>query len=407
MKATTPTPLLLIWLVPLLLLSFAAWGPQTRGAAESPAADAVASPSIIKGLVVLVQFPDARAAVDRSMVERRFNRQLGDYVRQMSYGKVSLAVDVTERWYEMPKPVTGYRISPRTLEVDKSRVRVLIDDALGAAEKDADFSKYSFVAIFMAAGIRDYGMIGLCGYPGMLGWRDEDVLRTRNGHVVPGGVAIFCYQAHLGTLFHDVAHILGGVRDGKRVVPCLYDHDLQAKPGPVRETFHEAIVNMGFWDPMSCHYWRRDAPPPGLSSWTKLRLGWLEESKVRTVRKSDETEVVLGPLQDGSAEVLAIKLPVSGSSFYLIENRQPIGYDQNLPGSGVLILYADDEIAECRHGRAPVKLVNAQPSVPRLEGAAFDAGERNSFRDEANQVTIRIEEKIGDAYRVRVSRKPE
>jgi len=407
MKATTPTPLLLIWLVPLLLLSFAAWGPQTRGAAESPAADAVASPSIIKGLVVLVQFPDARAAVDRSMVERRFNRQLGDYVRQMSYGKVSLAVDVTERWYEMPKPVTGYRISPRNLEVDKSRVRVLIDDALGAAEKDADFSKYSFVAIFMAAGIRDYGMIGLCGYPGMLGWRDEDVLRTRNGHVVPGGVAIFCYQAHLGTLFHDVAHILGGVRDGKRVVPCLYDHDLQAKPGPVRETFHEAIVNMGFWDPMSCHYWRRDAPPPGLSSWTKLRLGWLEESKVRTVRKSDETEVVLGPLQDGSAEVLAIKLPVSGSSFYLIENRQPIGYDQNLPGSGVLILYADDEIAECRHGRAPVKLVNAQPSVPRLEGAAFDAGERNSFRDEANQVTIRIEEKIGDAYRVRVSRKPE
>jgi hypothetical protein len=158
---------------------------------------------------------------------------------------------------------------------------------------------------------------------------------------------------------------------------------------------------------MSCHYWRRDAPPPGLSSWTKLRLGWLDESKVRTVRKGEEAEVVLGPLQDGSAEVLAIKLPVSGSSFYLIENRQPIGYDQNLPGSGVLILYADDEIAECRHGRAPVKLVNAQPSVPRLEGAAFDAGERNTFRDEANQVTIRIEEKIGNAYRVRVSRTSE
>jgi len=27
------------------------------------------------------------------------------------------------------------------------------------------------------------------------------------------------------------------VKDGKRVVPCLYDHDLQAAPGPMRDFF--------------------------------------------------------------------------------------------------------------------------------------------------------------------------
>jgi len=386
------------WLVPLLLLPFLSFAPRAC-AAEGPA--------VARGLVVLVRFPDVLAAPERAMVMRRFNRQLDDYVRQMSYGRVSLAVDVTERWYEMPKPVTQYRISSRNLEVDKSRIRALIGDALAGVGRDVDFSRYSFVAIFMAAGLRDYGMIGLCGYPGMLGWRDEDVLRTNDGRTVRGGVAIFSHQAHLGTLFHDIAHVLGGVRDGKRRVPCLYDHDLQAKPGPQRETFEGAIVNMGFWDPMSCHYWRRDAPPPGISSWTKLRLGWLDEPRVQVVREGEEAEVLLGPLHDASAGTVAIKVPVSPTRYYLVENRQPVGYDENLPASGVLILSADDDIAECRHGRAPVRLVDARPSEPRLEGAAFDAGEKNVFRDAANQVTIRVVEQAGSAFRVRVSRKPE
>jgi M6 family metalloprotease-like protein len=386
------------WLVALLLLPFL---PST------PRAGAAAEPKVVRGLVVLVRFADSDASPVRAALERRFNVQLADYVREMSYGNVALAVDVTERWHGMPRPVAHYRISPRNLRVDKSRVRALIDDALAGIGPGVDLSRYSFVAILMAAGLRDYGMIGLCGYPGMLGWQGGDAPRTRDGRTVPGGVAIFTYQAHLGTLFHDIAHVLGGVRDGRRLVPCLYDHDLQARPGPLRETFEDALVNMGFWDPMSCHYWRRDAPPPGISSWTMLRLGWLDDSRVRTVRAGEEAEVVLGPLRDASARTNAIRIPISASRYYLVENRQPLGYDRNLPGSGVLVLYADDAVAECRHGQAPVKLVDARPSLPRLEGAAFDAAEQNVFRDAANRVTVRIEEQVGDAFRVHVSRRPE
>jgi hypothetical protein len=49
------------------------------------------------------------------------------------------------------------------------------------------------------------------------------------------------------------------------MVPCLYDHDLQAKPGLMRKTFIDATINMGFWDPMSCHFYKRNLPPPGIS----------------------------------------------------------------------------------------------------------------------------------------------
>ena len=359
--------------------------------------------SVEQGLVILTEFPDVKHDVKRSFVEERFWGRLNSYVQEMSYDQVSLGGEITEKWNKMPNPITKYRISSRNLEVDTSRVTKLIDDALDAADRNVDFSRFSFTAIFMGAKLNEYGMIGLCGYPGMLGWSSKTVLKSRRGQVVKGGVAIFSYQAHLGTLFHDIAHILGGVKDGKRRVPCLYDHDLQAKAGDIRETFEDALINMGFWDTMSCHYYKRDLPPPGISSWTKLRLNWMDPGKVRVVKPGERAEILLDPLEDKSAQTLVIKIPLSETTYYLIENRQPMGFDKNLPGSGVLIMAADDDVAECRHGKSPVKLVDANPRVPHLEGAAFDIGKKDSFQDEKSRTKIQLLEKVGSAYKVLIS----
>ena len=89
----------------------------------------------------------------------------------------------------------------------------------------------------------------------------------------------------------------------------------------------------------------------------------------------------------------------------MIENRQSIGLDKNLPGSGVLILYADDTVAECLRGEAPVKIVDADPSVPQLEGAAFDIGEgkRDTFTDEEHNITIKLLEKTGHSYEILIT----
>ncbi len=357
--------------------------------------------TIRKGVVILVEYPDAKHTIDKEYARTRFS-QLDDYVRQMSYDKESIDVDITEEWYEMPHPVSYYNISSRNLEVDHSKVEGLIQDALDAADEEVDFTKYCFTAIFMSAQRQEYGMIGLCGYPGMLGWQASDILKTTSGEIVGGGVAIFSYQAHLGTLFHDVAHVLAGVQDGKRVLPCLYDHDLQATPGPLRESFITSIINMGFWDPMSCHYYEWELPPPGVSSWTKMRLNWIDQSKIRVVKPGEIAELQLGALEDSTSDILAVKIPLSETTYYLIENRQPIGFDKYLPGSGVLIMYADDKIAECRHGKAPVKLIDAGTGIPNLEGATFDMGKKDSFADSENGLTIQLVEKIGDSYKISI-----
>jgi len=356
-----------------------------------------------KGLVILVEFPDIVPPVDENFVRDRFKR-LDFYVREMSYGKVCTDVDITG-WHRLPDSIKRYAISPANLKVDKSRVLRLIQNAIDAVDGKNDFSRYSFVVLFLGASFKEYGMVGLCGYPGMLGWKQDIVLRTQSGQMLPGGVAIFTYQAHLGTLFHDVAHVWGGVSAGKRVLPCLYDHDIQAKH-PTRDTgFEGALINMGYWDPLSCHFYKRNIPPPGISSWTKLRLGWIAQEKVRVVDPKQVSEILLGPLEDGSSETLVIKIPLTESKFYLIENRQPIGsFDPHLPGKGVLIMVADDTIEECRHGKSPVRLMDADPAVPHLQGAAFDLPGKGVFTDKKNRIEIRIMEKVNDSYRIRISK---
>lgn len=354
-----------------------------------------------RGLVILAQFPGTPLPADKDFVAGRF-RILDRYVREMSYGKVGVDVHLSG-WHTLPDPLARYTISPINLEVDKSRVVKLIQDAIDAADEANDFSRYDHVVIFLGARFVDYGMVGLCGYPGMLGWKQDIAFKTRKGQAIPGGVAIFTVSAHIGTLFHDSAHVWGGVKDGKRAVPCLYDHDLQVKYPTIDKGWANALINMGYWDPMSCHAYKRNLPPPGISSWTKLRLDWLPSEKVRLVKPSQPTEILLGPLEDGAADTLAIRIPLTPARYVLIENRQPIGgFDPHLPGHGVLIMAADDDIAECRHGRSPVRLVDANPARKYLEGAAFDLPERSSYVDAGNGIAIRLLEKIGTSYRIRI-----
>ena len=361
------------------------------------------SPDRKKGLVILTKFPGLDPRIAKEEVHRRF-RRLDHYVKEMSYGKASVEVNLTD-WYGMPLPLSRYSISPSNLKVDKTRVSALIQHAIDAADSDHDFNRYSFLVVFLGARFKEYGMIGLCGYPGMLGWSRTLELRTKSGQTVPGGVAIFTSQAHLGTLFHDCAHVWGGVRDGRRVVPCLYDHDLQERY-PTRNTgWEHALINLGYWDPMSCHMISFDLPPPGISSWTKIRLGWLNPEKMRLVNPGESPEILLGPLSEKSSAVHAVKIPLTEHTYYLVENRRKAGsFDIALPGEGILVMYCDDRIAECRHGKAPVKLMNADPGIPFLRGAAFRLPDRPVFTDRDKGIEITVIEQEGPSARIRIRR---
>jgi len=357
-----------------------------------------------KVLVIMTRFPDVEPSFSREMMQEKYFQKLDRYLRAVSYGKSWVEGKMTD-WYTLPRDVSYYRISRHNMEVERERVHALIKDALNLADRDEDFSQYSMIFLSLGARLKDYGMMGLCGYPGMLGWQTQLPIETdKRGQRIPGGVAIYCESAHVGVVFHDMAHIMGGVVGERRVLPCLYDHDLQAQPGSFRNYARFYIINVGFFDPMSCHLYKQNQGPPGVCAWTKLRLNWIDGEKTAGVARGEEKTVLLGPLASTKtkAKALVIKIPIDETTYYLVENRQPVSVDRNLPSHGILISYCDDEVEECRNGRSPVKLMNADASVEELKGAPFTLEGNSTFTDRQRGVFVKLVSKKGMALEVHV-----
>jgi len=356
-----------------------------------------------KVLVIMTRFPDVEAGFSIEQMRGKYLDRLDRYLHAVSYGKTRVTGRMTD-WHTLPRPVSDYRISRHNLSVQRERVLQLIQDAVDRADQTEDFSRYSMLFISLGAKRADYGMAGLCGYPGMLGWRNELPLQTRKKRqMIPGGVAIYCEDAHVGVVFHDMAHIMGGVQGGRRGVPCLYDHDLQGQPGRFRNYAQFYLVNVGYFDPMSCHMFVPDQGPPGPCAWTKLRLGWIEPQKIVTVPRGKSSRILLGPLGREKSETLVVRLPVDSTTYYLVENRQPIGPDRNLPSHGVLIYLCDDQVAECRRGQSPVKLMDANPPTPELRGAPFALDGKKEFEDRRRRVLIKIVGRTADEHEIEAS----
>ncbi|NPV04654.1 MAG: hypothetical protein HPY67_07975 [Syntrophaceae bacterium] len=136
---------------------------------------------------------------------------------------------------------------------------------------------------------------------------------------------------------------------------------------------------MGPWDIMSQHFVERGSPPPGISSFTKIRLGWIAKEQVRFVKPGGTAVAFLSPLSAGG-ETLAVKIPLARGHYYLIENRQPVGFDRALPDAGILVLKVNPDAAE---GYGTVKVMDANPSAPHFRQATYrlDAAGRDLFRD--------------------------
>jgi hypothetical protein len=143
---------------------------------------------------------------------------------------------------------------------------------------------------------------------------------------------------------------------------------------------------MGVWDVMSSHLIKRDQPPPGLSSFTRIRLGWITEEEVVVVKPGEEKRFILRPLAKGGNPV-AVKVPLRGNLYYLLENRQPIGYDRSLPDSGLMILKVDPDALE---GTGTVRIMDADPKSPRFSHATYQPAKtgRDIFLDKENNVAI-------------------
>lgn len=364
-----------------------------------------------KILVVAVRFPGIAPTITLEQLQEKIGR-VDSYVRASSYGKAWLETKLAG-WYEMPAGIDVYKVSPLNRDVDLMRVRRLVADALGAAQRDVNLADYDLVWILVGAFTRPgegYGMLCYAANPGMLSkiqnlnqFRPQlETVALTGGGSYAKPVTVSVENAHVGHVVHDLLHALGGMKNGRRVLPDLYDFRLQSNPPPGPMLPQVFALHTGPWDIMSQHFIEPTQPPPAPSSFTRLRMGWIAPGQVVSVNAGETREVTLSPLASGTGTLVA-RVPLAGDRYLLIENRQRIAGDAVQRSAGMLVLEVDPSRNE---GTAIVRTVDANPGVARLYAAPFlpGTGERRYYEDAtAGVAVIPLELAADGAMRVLVT----
>jgi len=164
---------------------------------------------------------------------------------------------------------------------------------------------------------------------------------------------------------------------------------------------HKTIL--GPWELMDKGSFNGNPPgssPAHMSAWDKVKLGFISGRTLATVYPSVNVTFTVDPTEVASTNVHAIKIwPTNGansSQYYLVEVRTKTGYDSALPAEGVLITYVDETLPI-----GPVRVMDAHPNQPDLEGAVWNAGQ--TFTDAKNNLAVKIVGKVGNSYKITIS----
>ena len=208
-----------------------------------------------------------------------------------------------------------------------------------AAEQDgADFSQYDsdgdgkvdFVVIIYA------GYSEADNYPNMPNtiWPHQDDLSLRGSTITLNGKTIDHYcclneidgESHdrcgIGTFCHEFGHIMG--------LPDIYSTAEGAN-----------FKTLGEWDIMDYGCYNNGGnTPPAYSAYERWWMGWMEPTLL-----NQAASVTLGPLYDSykaaylttNGDTITNILRPNPTVFYMLENRQQTGWDEFIPGHGLLV----------------------------------------------------------------------
>jgi len=149
----------------------------------------------------------------------------------------------------------------------------------------------------------------------------------------------------LGTMVHEFGHLLG--------LPDLYDTDYAGNGGQ--------SCGAGFWDSMAygCDL-GNGTKPAHLSAWSKQLLDWINPVNVIYEGDYSVSDAAYGAASSDGFYRLWTN-GKKGNEYFLVENRQPNGFDAELPGAGLLIWHIDDSVGDIDYND-----INTEPDNLRV-----------------------------------------
>ncbi|MCD6250607.1 MAG: M6 family metalloprotease domain-containing protein [candidate division Zixibacteria bacterium] len=248
-----------------------------------------------------------------------------EWYLENSYGSYFIQGDVFG-WYRAPNNYSDYVGDNNGM----GGGALLASDAVKAADADGvDFSPYGNggysvpgVIIIHAGPGAEEGAYGIWShrssmYPGV----STDGVSLSGYTMQPEERHNQASLVHMGVFCHEWGHILGAVDW----------YDISYTPGS---------VGLGKWCIMSGGSWNNGGRTPAhFNCWTKYRIGfgemqWLTENYPNAPIPQAEFSPTAYCLRQN---------PVAGGGgeFWFVENRQQVGFDEFLPGHGLLIYHFD------------------------------------------------------------------
>ena len=126
----------------------------------------------------------------------------------------------------------------------------------------------------------------------------------------------------MGLYAHEFGHILG--------LPDLYDRD--DSDGDSEGVGEWCIMASGNW-----LGWYGDTPAH-MSAWCKIEMGWLQPA----IFNAQESSVEIPPLATSATAIKVWEDDYRSNRYFLIENRQPYGFDSDLNGTGLMIYHVNE-----------------------------------------------------------------
>ena len=289
-------------------------------------------------LVVLVEFSDNAQQVESEFFDSLiFNSSASSnsvkiYYLETSYGMLDLVtVDIPSSigWQEAPQTYSyyvngnyGMGSYPQNTQKLFEDIIEIIDPIVNFSNYDNDNDGYVEGAAMIHAG------------PGAEFTGSVDDIWSHKWSISPNlrdGVYVSSYTIQpeflttpgdmtIGVFAHEFGHILG--------LPDLYDIDYTS-------------YGIGRWSLMAYGAWNNQGGSPAhLDAWSKIQLGFVDPQLPSLFPEN----VIILPAETYDTGIYRLwsDNDISSNEYFLLENRQLIGFDSYLPGSGLLIWHIDD-----------------------------------------------------------------
>jgi len=310
-----------------------------------------------------------------------------DYWKEASYGLLPLSMDVSQKIYQLPHTTASYGSETA------ASIENLMFDSITAALADPEpstkpnFGDYD-VVLFVHAGCGEESDINgdtpgdiwslyyssNCISPNASGF---GCLTTtlKGGKAITEGLIMPQTDSQdnvvvdpLGVYAHEFGHWLG--------LPDLY----------CTASFPFCMLDgVGKWSLMGDGIYNKDpgnptwygSSPARPEAWSLVKLGWVTPQSAATY--PDPGTMDLGPVAVVPPPAIAaqgtqiVQLQAStstGNQYFLIENRQQIGFDAGLPGHGLLVWLVDQDVVNSAINSNTINNNAGRPGVKLIEADA-------------------------------------